>query len=178
MRIKGKMAQAARRREQPVPLAIKDLLSFRLHVVANLLSRGAAMRYRREFDVSLWEWRTIALLGAYAPLSLNQLARSAGLDKSQMSRVVSGLIARRYVQRDADENDGRGVQLSLSKSGERVFAGLMRAAGERNDAFLGCLTEEERTCLERVLTKLGDQARDFIRKEKQLAGRARIRRVV
>jgi len=28
---------------------IRELLSYRLHQVANLLSRGAEMRYRREF---------------------------------------------------------------------------------------------------------------------------------
>lgn len=173
-----KAKSAAARRQAAPALAIKDLLSFRLHVVANLLSRGAAMRYRREFDVSLWEWRTIALLGAYAPLSLNELSRSAGLDKSQMSRVVSGLIARTYVERETDENDGRGIRLSLSKSGERVFAGLMRAAEERNDAFLGCITREERACLDRVFAKLADQARDFIVKEKQATRQTRLKRVV
>ena len=58
---------------------IRDLLSYRLHTVANLLSRGAELRYRREFGVSLWEWRTIALLGAVTePLSLNHLAHAAG----------------------------------------------------------------------------------------------------
>ena len=45
---------------------IRELLSYRLHQVANLLSRGAEMRYRREFGVSLWEWRTVALLGGAA----------------------------------------------------------------------------------------------------------------
>ncbi len=75
---------------------IRDLLSYRLHVVANLLSRGAELRYRREFGVSLWEWRTVALLGgAHGAQSLNELARAAGIDKSQMSRVVSGLAAAR-----------------------------------------------------------------------------------
>ena len=43
---------------------IRELISYRLHTVANLLSRGAELRYRREFGVSLWEWRTVALLGA------------------------------------------------------------------------------------------------------------------
>ena len=85
---------------------IRQLLSYRLHVVANLLSRGAEMRYRREHDVSLWEWRTVALLGADAPQSLATLARAAGVDKAQMSRVVSGLAARgvqRVVFRQADD---------------------------------------------------------------------------
>jgi hypothetical protein len=50
---------------------IRDLISYRLHVVANLLSRGAELRYRRQFGVSLWEWRTLALLGgADEPISL------------------------------------------------------------------------------------------------------------
>ena len=156
-------------------LTIRDLLSYRLHVVANLLSRGAAMRYRREFGVSLWEWRTVALLGAQAPLSLNELAAAAGLDKSQMSRVVAGLVERGIVARAADENDGRGVQLGLSRSGEKLCEGLIRAAAERNDAFLGCLSQSERECLERALQKLGDQARALIQQEKALGQRKRRR---
>ena len=81
---------------------IRDLLSYRVHMVANLLSRGAELRYRREFGVSLWEWRTIALLGAAdEALSLGHLAHAAGIDKSQMSRVVSGLAQAALVLRDA-----------------------------------------------------------------------------
>jgi DNA-binding MarR family transcriptional regulator len=154
----------------PRPSAsIKDLLSYRLHLVANLLSRGAAMRYRREFGVTLWEWRTVALLGAHASQSLNDLARAAALDKSQMSRVVTGLIARRLVARTADERDGRGIRLSLTKAGAAIHLGLMSAAAERNRAFLGCLTKSERACLERVLEKIGAEARVFIHDEKELA---------
>jgi DNA-binding MarR family transcriptional regulator len=160
----------------PAPIAIRDLLSYRLHVVANLMSRGAAMRYRREFDVTLWEWRIIALLGGYAPLSLNELARSAGLDKSQASRVVSGLIERSLVLRNADENDGRGIRLSLSKAGRRVYTGLMNAAAERNAAFLSRLTRDERACFDQMLAKLADEARQFINEEKLISGRQRGRR--
>jgi DNA-binding MarR family transcriptional regulator len=146
---------------------IRDLLSYRLHTVANLLSRGAELRYRREFGVSLWEWRSIALLGASeSALSLNELARSAGIDKSQMSRVVSGLAERGLVTREADAADARGVRLALSKPGRRMYAGLMRAAGERDEAFIGCLTDSERKSFDRVLGKLAGQAREFIQREK------------
>jgi DNA-binding MarR family transcriptional regulator len=146
---------------------IRELLSYRLHRVANLLSRGAEMRYRREFGVSLWEWRTVALLGGAAePLSLNELARAAGVDKSQMSRVVSGLSARRLVLRADDKSDGRGVKLRLSSAGTRLYAGLIEAAAERNAAFLGCLSARERACLDGALRKLADEARRFIHGEK------------
>ena len=148
---------------------IRDLLSYRVHTVANLLSRGAELRYRREFGVSLWEWRTIALLGASEePRSLGELAHAAGIHKSQMSRVVSGLAKRRIVLREAHPGDGRGVRLLLSKTGRRVYQGLIRAASERDAAFRSCLTKSESEAFERVLTKLAGQARELIQHEKTL----------
>jgi DNA-binding MarR family transcriptional regulator len=63
----------------------------------------------------------------------------------------------------------------LSRSGERLCEGLIRAAAERNDAFLGCLSRDERESLERALKKLGDQARAFIQQEKALGQRTRRR---
>jgi DNA-binding MarR family transcriptional regulator len=133
------------------------------------------MRYKREFGVSLWEWRTIALLGGHSPQSLNELASAAALDKSQMSRVVSGLIARGLVSRAADTRDGRGIRLALTKAGASVHVGLMRAATERNDAFLGCLSKSERACLGRTLAKVAGEARAFIHHESELAA-GRVRR--
>jgi DNA-binding MarR family transcriptional regulator len=147
---------------------IRDLLSFKLHRVANLLSRGAELRYRRQFDVSLWEWRTIAFLGrSDEAMSLVQLALAAGIDKGQMSRVVAGLARRKLVLREAHPGDGRGVRLSLSKAGERLYQALMRAASERDAAFRGCLSDREHQVFDRVLAKLAGQARDLIQQEKK-----------
>src|SRR6185436_13533616 len=110
---------------------IRELLSYRLHEVANLLSRGAELRYRREFGVSLWEWRSIALLGGTRePVSLSLLAHAAGIHKSQMSRVVSGLSKRGLVRREPDPDDARGLRLTLSKTGQRLYDGLIRAASD------------------------------------------------
>jgi DNA-binding MarR family transcriptional regulator len=146
---------------------IRELLSYRLHRVANLLSRGAELRYRREFGVSLWEWRTVALLGGAAEQqSLNDLARAAGMDKSQMSRVVAGLTKKKIVVRETDENDGRGIRLSLTRPGKSLYQKLIGAAAERNDAFLGCLTAKERQLLDAIMAKLAHEARGFIQKEK------------
>jgi DNA-binding MarR family transcriptional regulator len=149
-------------------LTIRELLSYRLHQVANLLSRGAEMRYRREFGVSLWEWRTVALLGgADGAQSLNDLARAAGMDKSQMSRVVAGLTRKKIVVREADETDGRGIRLSLTRTGLSLYRKLIGAAAERNSAFLGCLTLKEREALEAIMTKLAREARTLIHAEKR-----------
>jgi len=149
---------------------IRDLISYRLHVVANLLSRGAELRYRREFGVSLWEWRTLALLGgSREPLSLNSLAQFAGIHKSQMSRVVTGLAERRLVLRAADADDARGVRLTLSKAGRKLYQDLIGAATERDELFRRCLTRDETEAFNKALAKLTSQARELIDREKRTA---------
>ena len=140
-------------------LTIKTLLSYRMHRVVNQMSRSAAARYRAGFDVTLAEWRTIALLGVDAPLSLNELAREAGLDKGQISRVISGLSDRGLVLRELASEGGRTVRLTLTRQGQALYRNLMAAAAERNAAFLACLSDEERLHLDSALNKLATLAR-------------------
>lgn len=147
--------------------AITELLSYRLHQVANLVSRSASMRYKREFDVQLWEWRTIALLGARQMLSLKDLAKVAGLDKGQISRVAAGLIERRLVLREVDEVDGRKIRLTLTAPGKRLYEGLTRVSSARNAELLACLTADEQYILKGILDKLEHKAREFIQYEKE-----------
>jgi DNA-binding MarR family transcriptional regulator len=150
------------------PLRITDLISYRLGRVANLASRGAALRYRRQFGVSLMEWRIVALLGGFAPMSLNDVAKEAGLDKGQTSRAVSALRERGIVARAVAPGDARLVSLSLTAAGEALYRGLMAAAEERNDAFANALTKEERACLDRALAKVAQAAQALIRAERQV----------
>ncbi|WP_410657322.1 MarR family winged helix-turn-helix transcriptional regulator [Amycolatopsis sp. lyj-112] len=136
--------------------SISGLLSYRLSRTSSAMSRSAALRYRREFDVSLGEWRAIALIAADPTLTLNRLARRAGLDKAQMSRVVSRLTERGLVDRTA--GSGRTSQLALTGEGTRVYRGLIAAANERDAEFLAALTPEEAATLSGALDKLADLA--------------------
>ncbi|MEU4654055.1 MarR family transcriptional regulator [Streptomyces sp. NPDC023723] len=144
---------------------ISELLSYRLSRTSSALSRSAALRYRREFDVSLGEWRTIALIAADPTLTLNRLARRAGLDKAQMSRVVRGLVERGLVNRT--EGTGRSRQLALTEAGVEVYRGLIGAANERDAAFAAALTDEEARALGRALDKLADLALSLERQERE-----------
>ncbi|MEB3963282.1 MarR family transcriptional regulator [Streptomyces kunmingensis] len=144
---------------------ISELLSYRLSRTSSALSRSAALRYRREFDVSLGEWRTIALIAADPTLTLNRLARRAGLDKAQMSRVVRGLVERGLVGRT--EGSGRTRQLALTEAGVVLYRGLIAAANERDDVFAAALSPEEAGALGRALEKLADLALTMEREERE-----------
>src|SRR3712207_3480470 len=110
------------------PPTIKELLSYRIHQLANALSRGAAARYRHEFGFSLMEWRILALLGDFAPMTLRELGRGGGLNKGLASRAVAGLVERGLVLREIGPEDAREVAVRLSAAGRRTYEGLMRAA--------------------------------------------------
>ena len=164
------MAKSARRssRRPPNDISIRELISYRLSRTASLMSRGAALRYRREFDVSLGEWRALALLATGAPQSLIQLSRAAGLDKAQMSRVVTSLTDRKLVLRELSPHGGRAIELSLTKTGRETYLGLISAAAERDRVFRAALSPDELATLELALEKLADAARIFIKAESAL----------
>lgn len=146
-------------------IGIRDLVSYRLARASSLMSRGAALRYRRLFDVSLGEWRALALLAAQPRISLIELSRAAGLDKAQMSRVVTAMTKRGLVLRTTTPRRGRAVELSLTRAGREVYRGLIEEASERDRAFRSALTPEEFALLESALDKLSAQAKAFIRSE-------------
>jgi DNA-binding MarR family transcriptional regulator len=79
--------------------------------------------------------------------------------------VISGLTARRLVLRSIDADDARGVRLTLTRAGRTLYHGLIRAAAERNDAFLSCLSARERATFEDALDKLAARAKSFIDRE-------------
>ena len=145
--------EAARRQTGPV---ITELLSYRLHRVANAFERGAALLFRKEFDVSLGEWRALALIASGAATTTNRIARLAGIDPAQMSRIITKLAERGYPTRPSGPRNS--APLSLTAEGMRVYEGLIAAARARNDAFFAALTEDEILHLDSALEKLAKVA--------------------
>lgn len=151
--------------EQLDNVTIRDLLSYRIHQLSSLMSRSAAQQYRTHFDVSLGEWRALALLGAGAGLALNELARAADLDKAQMSRIVAGLSKRDLIARAEGSTRGQTVRLALTRKGQSLYRRLIDAAAKRNDAFLACLTPQERKVFDEALAKLSTLSRALVAAE-------------
>jgi DNA-binding MarR family transcriptional regulator len=140
-------------------LGIRDLISYRLHVLANLSARWAEARYQQRFGLKLLEWRAMALLGGYGPQSLNELARGAGLEKSYASRTVAGLIKRNLVRSTQDDRDARGKLFELTRSGKTLYRTVFEDAVARSEAWLSVLSPEENAALMSMLERLTDQAR-------------------
>jgi DNA-binding MarR family transcriptional regulator len=149
------------------PKVLTDLMSHRLHQLASLSALSASLRYERKYQITLLEWRSIGMLAGYAPLSLKELARRAGLDKSYASRTIAGLIERGLVISERDDNDGRGVNLRLSEAGQALFEKVFPDAVERNERMLSMLKPEQRERLVELLSLLQLGARRLLDEERR-----------
>jgi len=91
---------------------ITGMMSSRLIVLANLLKRGALLRYKRLAGLSSVEFGLVAALGRRPPMSVARLADAVGMDKGQISRALAGLVARKLVAKAVNARDTREVLVS------------------------------------------------------------------
>src|SRR5262245_14333191 len=96
---------------------LADFLPYRLSVTTNRISRAFAKHYQDEFGLSIPEWRVLAVLGNYAPISSNEVCDRTAMDKAKVSRAVNQLIASGLVQRETHADDQRLLELSLTRKG-------------------------------------------------------------
>jgi len=149
--------------------AADKLVSARILVLANVLRRGAGLRYRRLIQLPPGEWGVITELGRRQPRTLNELAAGIGVDKAQLSRTVSSLIARRLVQRKTNPRDNREVWISLTKAGEDCYATIVEAGGAVNEKLLADLSAAEREQFIALVGRLTERARALLRTEQELS---------
>lgn len=152
---------------------LKELFSYRLNVLSTLSTRVAAARNEHEHALSLRDWRIVALLGAFSPMSLNGLAREAHLDKSQASRSITRLTERGLVSRVTAKTDRRSVKLGLTSSGRSVYRRAFLQTLARNELLLAPLSSAERGALDRILAKLTERALAVLAEEPKHPTRAR-----
>ena len=146
-------ARASRR------LALDAFVPYRLSVLTNQVSGAIARHYADRFGLTIPEWRVMAVLGDTPGLSARDVAVRTAMDKVQVSRAVSSLMAARHVQRSYDAEDGRVSCLSLTRAGRAIYDEIVPLALHLEETFLSALTADERKALDRLLTKLARQVR-------------------
>ena len=126
----------------------------RLHTLSKLTDRVTQATYESRADIGLSEGRCLAAVGAFRPLSINDLAARANLDKAQASRAAQALVARGWVNKVTGVNDRRGVLLTLTPEGNSRWSKLKRVISDRNAEIVACLDDGEQTLFSTLLDRL------------------------
>ncbi len=155
------MASAKRKPSPADLLVLEDFLPYRLSVLSNRVSRAIAARYAATFDLSIPEWRVIAVLGRRSGLTAKEIAEATEMDKVAVSRAVAKLTISKRVAARADHNDARRQILSLTAQGEGVHARIAPIALASERQLLRSLSTRDREHFESILTRLLDAAKDL-----------------
>jgi DNA-binding MarR family transcriptional regulator len=149
---------------EPAPITV--MLSSRLMVLANLLKRGAMLRYKRLAGLSSVEFGLVASLGRRPPMSVARLAEAVGQDKGQISRALAGLVSRKLIAKSANPRDSREVLVSLTTSGLAAHDAIVAGAQARNRQLLEQLSEQEFATLLAQIDRLTATAEKMLEAEK------------
>jgi len=135
-------------------LELEAFLPYRLSVLSNRISQAIARIYAERFDLSVTEWRLMAVLGRYPGLTAGELVERTAMDKVAVSRAVSGLLETGRIERGSDERDRRRVPLTLSGAGREVYTQVAPLALEYERSLLADLSQEELHQLGSLVEKL------------------------
>jgi DNA-binding MarR family transcriptional regulator len=155
------MASAKRK---PVPadlLVLEDFLPYRLSILSNRVSRAIAARYAEAFDLTIPEWRIIAVLGRRPGLTAKGVAEATEMDKVAVSRAAARLVAARRVAARADAKDARKQLLSLTSHGESLHARIAPMALAAEQRLLAALGAQDRERLDDLLERLLAAAKEL-----------------
>lgn len=137
---------------------LESFLPYRLSVLANRLSRAFARRYQEEFGISIAEWRAIAALGSFAPLSSNGIGDRTEMDKAKVSRAVAALLKSGLIERAPHPTDQRLIQLTLSRQGRRIYDAIVPRARALEAELIAGLSRAEVRQFHALLDRLGKRA--------------------
>lgn len=140
-------------------LILEEFLPYRLSVLMLRISRAIARSYERRFRLTVPEWRVMAVLGRFGPLSANGVAEKTQMDKVRVSRAVARLVASGRVSRRIDPADRRRSVLALTAAGKAVHREIVPHARRVEARLLAGLAPAERLRLDRLVAKLEARAR-------------------
>ena len=107
----------------------------------------AELRRHRMADLSVPQFRTLAFIDRQANASLSDVADHIGLTLPSMSKIVEGLVVRKFVTRHTHATDRRRMTLALTARGRTA---------------LQASREATRACLAEDLAALSDRQRETI----------------
>jgi DNA-binding MarR family transcriptional regulator len=140
-------------------LELENFLPYRLSVLAQLVSDSLHDLYAEPFGLSVTQWRVMAALGRFAPLTATEVGLRIVMDKVAVSRAVAGLMKRDLVERATDQEDRRREPLRLTGKGRTMHDQIVPLALKYEAELYDGLSPEERHTLNGLCDRLFSHAK-------------------
>jgi len=146
---------------RPQALELENFLPYRLSVLAQIVSESLHDLYAGPFQLTVTQWRVMAALGRFAPLTASDVGQRIVMDKVAVSRAVAGLMQRGLVERATDRKDRRRASLKLSVRGRAMHARIVPIALAYEKRLYEALPDEERRRFDSLAERLFAHAKSL-----------------
>lgn len=136
------------------PLDLERFLPYRLSVLSNRVSALIAKLYSDQFNLTIPEWRILAVLGRYGEMTATEVAARTAMDKVRVSRAIARLLDAGRLARRVDPQDRRRLTLEMTESGQQVYRQIVPLALSAEQRMLGRLTAEDLAAFDRLAAHL------------------------
>lgn len=109
---------------------LTSFLPYQLSVAASRVSKGFADRYRKEFGLSIPEWRVLAHLANETAVSVREIQARVDMDKSKVSRAAASLEAAGLIEKRENPDDRRLLDMRLTLQGQALIARIVPIADD------------------------------------------------
>src|SRR5476651_1011145 len=140
-------------------LELENFLPYRLSILAQIVSESLHDLYAGPFGLTVTQWRVMAALGRFAPLTASEVGLRTVMDKVAISRAVAGLMKRGLVERATDRADRRRASLRLSSRGRAMHTRIVPLALAYQERLYARLSADERRQFDRLSDRLFAHAR-------------------
>ncbi|MEP5766617.1 MAG: MarR family winged helix-turn-helix transcriptional regulator [Halieaceae bacterium] len=139
-------------------IKLEEFLPYRLSILSNTVSNAIADGYRGRFDLSIPDWRVMAVLARFPGSSAQDLVEWTQMDKVAVSRGVSRLLQRGLLLKNTADADRRRSELRLSAEGEAIYGKIIPLARAYESQLLAAISSEHRDLLAEILADLQQAA--------------------
>ena len=141
---------------------MEEFLTFRLTRLSNALRTNLTKPYLEEFELSLPEWRLLALVARFAPMRFSEVTSRSSMDKGQVSRTLRVMAKRGLTKMKTIREGGSRstealaapVMVSITPKGTALYKEVLPVARRRQADILLTLSDAERAGLYSTIDKL------------------------
>ncbi|MBE0643734.1 MAG: MarR family transcriptional regulator [Bacteroidetes bacterium] len=106
--------------------------------------------------LSLSEFKCLRAFRHDTEMSVKDIAHRMSLTSSRLTRIIDGLVKKRYVTRHIDPNDRRIVNVRLTKQGEIVARKVTNDCTHVYEQVLGILQQKDHDRIINAINELAD----------------------
>jgi DNA-binding MarR family transcriptional regulator len=146
---------SARNRDaRAAEFSLASFLPFKLGVISDSLIRIFSESYQDNYNLTIAEWRVLAIIAQYGTLSPTVIGRRAAMDKVKVSRASQSLVTKGLLRQSQDPNDGRGRLLRMTRKGAATHDGMVPLVMSLEATFFSDLSRADLALLNRLVTKI------------------------